>query len=78
MQFAGEEPQVPRPVKWTMVEDKAALRTQFLEWAALPNLKRILVSHGEPIDFQPAEALRDLAQSLAPERPVPARAASST
>ena len=78
MQFAGDEPQVPRPVKWTMVEDKAALRAQFLEWAALPVLRRILVSHGETIDFQPAEALRDLAQSLAQERSHPARAASST
>ena len=78
MKFAGEEPQVPRPVKWTMVADKAALRAQFLEWAALPSLKRILVSHGEPIDFQPAEALRDLAQSLAPERPDSARAPVQT
>lgn len=78
MKFAGEEPQVPRPVQWTMVEDKAALRAQFLEWAELPGLKRILVSHGEPIDFQPAEALRDLAQSLAPERPDSARASVQT
>jgi hypothetical protein len=63
--FAGDEPQIPRPVLWTMVDDKAALRAQFLAWAALPTLRRILVSHGEPIDFEPAEALRDLAQSLA-------------
>lgn len=67
--FAGDEPQVPRPVKWSMVDDRAALRAQFLEWAELPMLKRILVSHGEPIDYQPAEALRDLAESLAQDQP---------
>jgi hypothetical protein len=71
--FAGDEPQVPRPVKWTMIDDRAALRAQFLRWAELPALRRILVSHGDPIDFQPAEALRDLAQSLAPDQPVPAK-----
>ncbi len=64
MNFAGDEPQIPRPVKWTMIDDPAALRAQLLRWAALPKLRRILVSHGEPIDFQPAEALRDLAHSL--------------
>ena len=63
--FAGDEPQIPRPVKWTLVDDKATLRAQFLQWAELPTLKRILVSHGDTIDYQPAEALRDLAQSLA-------------
>ncbi len=67
MQFAGDEPQVPRPVKWT-VADKEALRNQFLQWAEIPKLNRILVSHGEVIEDQPAEVLRDLAQSLAPER----------
>jgi hypothetical protein len=69
MNFAGDEPHIPRPVKWTMLDDPAALRAQLLEWAELPKLRRILVSHGEPIDFQPAEALRDLAQSLARNRP---------
>lgn len=65
MKFAGDEPQVPRPVKWTMIDDQEALRLQFRRWAELPNLRRILVSHGESIEYQPAEALRDLAHSLA-------------
>ena len=62
---------IPRPVKWTVIKDRPALRAQFLQWAALPTLKRILVSHGEPIEHEPAEALRDFAQSLAKDRPVP-------
>lgn len=75
--FAGDEPQVPKPVRWTLVDDKDALRMQFLQWAALPTLKRILVSHGDPIDFEPAEALRDLAQSLTAYRETPAQAATT-
>jgi hypothetical protein len=71
MKFAGDEPQIPRPVEWTMIKDRPALRRQFLQWAALPTLKRILVSHGEPIEDDPAEALRDFAQSLARDRPLP-------
>jgi hypothetical protein len=71
MQFAGDEPQIPLPAKMTLVKDRPALRAQFLKWAALPTLKRILVSHGEPIDDEPAEALRDFAQSLAKDQPVP-------
>jgi hypothetical protein len=72
--FAGDEPQVPRPVQWTLVDDKDALRAQFLKWAALPALKRILVSHGDPIDRDPAQALRELAQSLTNYQLEPARA----
>jgi hypothetical protein len=67
MKFAGDEPQIPRPVMWRLVEDQVALRIQFLKWAALPDLRRIIVSHGEPIDHEPAETLRDLAQYLAIE-----------
>jgi hypothetical protein len=74
--FAGDGPQIPSPIRWTLVEDKDALRAQLLQWAALPALKRILVSHGETIDYKPAEVLRDLAQTLEFGRLEPARAAS--
>jgi hypothetical protein len=65
MGFAGDEPHVPKPVALMMVDDKAALRTQLLEWAQIDSLKRILVSHGEPIEANPQQVLRELAQSLA-------------
>lgn len=65
MKFAGDEPQIPRPVRWSLIEDQVALRIQFLKWAAIPDLRRIIVSHGDPIEDEPAEVLRDLAQSLA-------------
>jgi hypothetical protein len=64
MGFAGDEPHVPGPVKRAMIEDKAALRAQLLRWADEPNLKRILVAHGEEISDDPRGALRELAASL--------------
>ena len=63
--FAGDEPQIPKVVKLRMIDDKAALRKQLLEWAELDGLKRILVSHGAPIEDDPARILRGLAESLA-------------
>lgn len=76
LRFAGDEPRIPRPVKWRLIQDQVALRIQFLKWAALPDLRRIVVSHGEPIDFEPAETLRDLAQllTIAGLDPEPAKA----
>lgn len=65
MRFAGTRPQIPRPVKWTLVKDKSALRAQLLQWADNASLKRILVSHGDPIEANPRETLRELAGSLA-------------
>jgi hypothetical protein len=63
--FAGDEAQVPRVVKAAMVKDAEALRAQLAGWAEIASLKRILVSHGEPIDADPRRTLRELAGSLA-------------
>ena len=65
MGFAGDEPHVPGPVRMNMIEDKAALRGQLLRWADRDGLKRILVSHGAPIEDDPSGALRGLAEALA-------------
>jgi hypothetical protein len=62
--FAGEEPQIPRVVKRKIVEDERELRAQLEEWAQMPSLTRIIVSHGVPIEANPHAALRALAQSL--------------
>ena len=64
MKFAGSKPHIPRPVRARLVDDRKALRDQLVGWAALPNLRRILVSHGDIIDGDPAAALRTLAASL--------------
>jgi hypothetical protein len=64
MHFAGTKPQIPKPVKKTMIRDKNALRGQLLQWAEIESLKRILVSHGLPIEEDPRQTLRELARSL--------------
>ena len=38
-----------------MVDDKAALRRQLLQWADIDSLHCILVSHGQPIDERPQQ-----------------------
>jgi hypothetical protein len=72
MKFAGDAQQIPRPVRWTLIKDAPALRAQFLRWAEIPTLKRILVSHGEAIEYHPAATLRELARSLEEKQPDPA------
>jgi hypothetical protein len=64
MNFAGDGPQVPIPIRAAIVSDKAALSEQLLRWADIPSLKRILVSHGSAIETDPCGALRQLAASL--------------
>ena len=62
--FAGDEAQIPRVVKAALVKDASALRAQLLQWSEMESLRRIVVSHGEPIERNPRQALRDLASSL--------------
>ena len=62
--FAGKSARIPRVVKLNLVKDANALRVQLLQWAKVESLKRILVSHGEPIETNPRQTLRDLAGSL--------------
>ena len=63
--FAGEQAQVPAVVKMAVIADTKALRTQLLQWAEIESLVRILVSHGSPIEDNPRQVLRALAESLA-------------
>ncbi|MES2445419.1 MAG: hypothetical protein V4574_21545 [Pseudomonadota bacterium] len=61
--FGVSHPQVPRPVQRGMA-DKPALAAQFDAWAAEPDLRRIIVSHGDLIEDNPAQVLRTLADAL--------------
>jgi hypothetical protein len=62
--FAGDAPQVPGVAKMMMIKDTRALGAQLSEWAEIKSLKRILVSHGSPIENNPRQVLKDLAASL--------------
>jgi hypothetical protein len=64
MGFAGDEAQVPGPVKLTLGKHKAEVAQQFRRWAEREDLRRIMVSHGDTIDRDPRGVLRTLAASL--------------
>jgi hypothetical protein len=64
MGFAGEEAQIPAPVKMQFADGRAALAGQLRRWAQVPDLKRIIVSHGDIIETDPAGVLTRLADSL--------------
>jgi hypothetical protein len=52
-----DHPRTSRPVRRLFVEDGAKLAEQFRAWAGLPDLRRIIVSHGDVIDSEPGKAL---------------------
>lgn len=56
--LSGEPRSVPH------IKDKAALAAQLREWAAIPDLKRVIVSHVTPIEDNPAEVLQGIAATL--------------
>jgi len=64
MGFAGDEAHVPAPVKLLMGKHKTEVAQQFRQWAARPDLRRIIVSHGDPIETDPGKVLMMLAASL--------------
>ena len=64
MGFGGEAPQIPTVERFLMVKNKNDLRRQLLAWAGGGQIKRILMSHGAPIDKDVAGTLRRLAESL--------------
>lgn len=67
--FAGNDAQIPKVVQMALIDDKGALRRQLLQWAEIESLRRILVSHGSPIDANARDTLRDLAASLQEKAP---------
>jgi len=64
MGFAGDDPHVPAPVKMMLGKHKVEVAQQLRIWAGHANLRRIIVSHGDPIVADPAGVLRKLAASL--------------
>jgi hypothetical protein len=55
---------VSRIARWFLAKDKPALRAHLERLAAIPDLRRICVSHHETIDREPAKVLRDVAATL--------------
>jgi hypothetical protein len=63
--MTGDQPHVPPVVKMRQVKDKAALRAQFQAWSQLPNLKRVIISHGPIIEQHPEQVLERIAGEIA-------------
>jgi hypothetical protein len=61
----GPSPKIPRVVELREIKDKKAVRAQLETWARLPNLNRIIVSHGDIVAANPGGTLARLAGSLA-------------
>jgi len=62
--MTGQEPHIPAPIRMREVKDKTAVATQLEDWAHLPRLKRVIISHGEIIADAPAAVLSRVAGEL--------------
>jgi hypothetical protein len=62
--FGVKRPRMAREVRWFFVGDKRTVARQLREWAAIPDLRRLIVSHGDVIDRSPQEVLRSVALTL--------------
>ena len=61
--FGVKRPQIPRIVERAMVKDKKRLAGQLRSWSEIPELQRIIPSHGEVLE-RPAATLRRIAEDL--------------
>lgn len=61
--FGVHGPRVPRTAG-RLLADKGAFAAQLRAWADLPDLRRVVVSHGEPITNDPPAALRAIADAV--------------
>ena len=57
-------PSVPPVFKWLFTSDKAALRSEYLKWAALPGLARLVPCHGEIVTTGAAATLQAVAARI--------------
>jgi hypothetical protein len=57
-------PRITRIARWFLIADPRALRAHLERLAALPGLRRVIVSHHEPIDHEPGRVLGAVAATL--------------
>jgi hypothetical protein len=62
--LTGDEPHIAFPVQLKIVKDKNAVSAQLEEWSRLPNLKRVIISHGDIISEAPGAVLKRIALEL--------------
>lgn len=62
--MTGDEPHMPAVFKMREVDDKEALARQLSDWSRLPDLQRVIVSHGDIIANDAADVLGRIATEL--------------
>jgi hypothetical protein len=62
--MTGDEPHIVFPVKLKEVKDKGAVSAQLEDWARLPNLQRVIISHGDIITEAPGTVLKRISSEL--------------
>jgi hypothetical protein len=62
--MTGDEPHIPSVIKLRKIKNKSALRGQLHQWSQLPNLQRVIISHGNIIATNAPQTLRRIAESL--------------
>ncbi len=62
--MTGDEPHIVFPVKLKEVKDKHAVSAQLEDWARLPNLQRVIISHGDIITEAPSAVLKRISAEL--------------
>ncbi|HVZ72098.1 MAG TPA: hypothetical protein VHJ20_06970 [Polyangia bacterium] len=62
--FTGDGPRIPKITAALSISDRPAFKSDLERWATIPDLRRIVVSHGDVIERDPAAVLRALAASL--------------
>ena len=63
--MTGDEPHIPPVVRMRKVVDKEALSAALRQWAQLPRLERVIVSHGGIIGNDAATVLDRIASEVA-------------
>jgi hypothetical protein len=64
MGFTADKANVPPATRLLLIKDKPGLKTLLQQLAATPDLKRVIVSHGDPLESGAAAALRDAVASF--------------
>lgn len=62
--MTGDVPHIPLPIKLKAVQDKEAISAQLERWAGMPNLQRVIISHGEIISTTPGAVLKRISAEL--------------
>jgi hypothetical protein len=63
--MTADEPHVPPLIRMRRVDDNEAVQAQLRRWSRLPNLNRVIVSHGSIIAADAARVLGRIADELA-------------